>query len=128
MLGGCSGDSSQGPPPDFSLAVSPSSLNLPAGTSGSVSVFVTGSNGFSSPVTLEVTALPPGVTFSPADPQIKPGTPLNLSFTSAASVAPKTTFVTLLGSSGTRTHSTQLTLAIEAPPAANPPAPTPPKP
>ena len=133
MLFGCSGgDTPAQGPPDYSLAVSPSTLNLQAGTSDSVAVFVTASNGFSSPVTLEVTGLPPGVTVSPANLQVKPETPQRLTFSSAASVVPSTAFVTVLGSSGTHTHSVQFTLATEAQPAANTSgntkAPTPPKP
>ena len=55
-------------PPDFSIAISPSSLAITAGQSGNASVSIASVNGFSSPVSFACSGLPAGATcaFNPA--------------------------------------------------------------
>ena len=88
--GGSSGGPSPSPPvpaltPDFSLAVSPTTVSIPDGQSEPVSLSATGSNGFSLPVTVQVTGLPIGVTVSPSPIALTPGTPLQITLSAAAS-------------------------------------------
>ena len=63
------------PPPDFSMAVNPTTVSVTAGgAGGSTAVSVSGVNGFSAGVGIVVSGLPAGVTVSPATPTVTPGT------------------------------------------------------
>ena len=122
-LCGCrgGGDSQAGQPsPDFNLSLSQSNLMIPGGASASIFVSVTGSNGFSSPVTVQVTGLAPGVIVTPTDLQVKPGSSQEIIFTSADSVASSSAFVTVVGISGNLIHTAQLSLSIHPQPPAAP--------
>lgn len=77
--------------PDFSLAVSPDSLTVPAGQSGTVTITVTPVNGFNSAISFSCTGLPSGAScsFSPATvtPQSAPAsTTLTVSTSAAAAM------------------------------------------
>lgn len=52
------------PPPSFSLAVSPASLSVAPGGSGTTTASTQGANGFSSAVTVSISGMPAGVTAS----------------------------------------------------------------
>lgn len=119
-FGGDDSPASQ-PSADFSLSLSQPGLMIPSGSSASISISVTGSNGFSSPVAVQITGLPPGITASPASLQVKPGTPQTITFSPAASVVSSSAFVTVIGSSGSLVHMAQLSLSILAPPSPAPP-------
>ena len=54
------------PKPDFTLNLTPSSLNLLPGTQGSFKVSAQPSGGFADPVAVQITGLPANVTVSPA--------------------------------------------------------------
>jgi len=110
--GGGGGTTTLPPSPDFSLSASSSSLTVAAGSSATTSVTVTGSNGFTSPVTIGVTGLPSGVSVSPTSLQVTPGQSGQLTFTSAAYVSPSTASLTLTGSSGSLSHTTKISLAV----------------
>ena len=118
MLWGCGGGGGgvQQPPtppsPDFSLSVSSTSLKVVAGSSTTASVTVTGSNGFTSPVTIGVTGLPSGVSVSPTSLQVTPGQSGQLTFTSATYVSQSTASLTLTGSSGSLSHMAEISLAV----------------
>lgn len=64
--GGGGGGTTAPPPavPSFSLAVSPTSLQIPAGSSATVTVMVARLNGFKGDITLAGMGLPTGVTAS----------------------------------------------------------------
>ena len=103
------------PPPEFSLTVSPTSLTLVAGTSGSqVSVLATAVNSFSGTVAVAITGLPSGVTASPATLSLTPGTAQNVTLTAASAAAPGSPTVTFTGTSGTLSHSATVALTISA--------------
>jgi hypothetical protein len=121
MVAGCGGGGSTGsttttppPSPDFSLAVSNSRVTVASGSSATASVAVTGSNGFTSPVTIGVTGLPSGVSVSPTSLQVTPGQSGQLTFTSAAYVSATTASLTLTGSSGPLNHKATISLAVTA--------------
>src|ERR1700722_546092 len=108
--GGQSGGGGQQFLPDFSLSLSSNSLSLTPGTSASVTVSVNGTNGFASAVTLQISGLPTGVTYSPSTPQVNPGSSLQLTFTAAASSVSSQASVTVTGTSGNLSHGAPLNL------------------
>lgn len=113
------------PPPssqaNFSLSLSPSSLTIASGASASLSISVTGSNGFNSPVAIQIAGLPSGVTISPAASSVTPGISQQLVVTASGSVTTSTATVTFTGSSGSLTHTAQLSLTTQAPSVVNTP-------
>jgi hypothetical protein len=103
------------PPPDFSLSVTPVTPVFDAGDSISVSLSATAINGFNSRISVQVTAMPAGVTASPASFMMTPATPQQITFTAAASAASTSNDEVLFtGTSGSLTHSTDLVMAVNA--------------
>src|SRR5205823_1589622 len=100
------------PPPDFSLSVSPGSVTVAQGDSGTSTITETDLNGFNGSVTLSASGLPNGVTaaFSP-DPTTDTST-LTLTASSAATTGTATATVT--GTSGSLTHTTAISLTVNA--------------
>ncbi len=106
------------PSPDFTIAASPGSLTIEQGGSGTSTITITSLNGFSSATTLSASGLPSGVTasFSP-NPVTPPaggsaGSTLTLSATTSAATGTFT--VTVTGASGSLTHSTTISLTVNA--------------
>ncbi len=97
---------------DFSLSSSPSTLSVTQGTAGSSTVTVNKLNGFSGSVSLTASGLPSGVTasFNPASTT----STSTLTLTAAATAATGTSTVTITGTSGSLTHSTTLSLTVNA--------------
>jgi subtilisin family serine protease len=105
-------------PPDFAVAVTPSSQSVTAGSGVSSSVGVTSINGFAGDVALSVTGLAPSVgtfSFSPATLAGGAGTGV-LTISTSASAAPGTYPLTVSGTSGSTSHAASLTLIVTAPP------------
>lgn len=97
-------------PADFTLAAS--SLAIAAPGSGTSTVTVFPSNGFTGPVTLSFSALPNGVTASFGT---NPTTSTSiLTFTASSTAAAGTSNITITGISGTLTHTAVLQLTIGA--------------
>jgi uncharacterized membrane protein len=94
--------------PDFSLGISPGSQSVTAGGQATYSVTVTGSDGFSGPVTLAADGLPSGAT-----PSVSGST---LTVTTTASLGSGSYPFTVVGTSGTISHSATATLVVQAPP------------
>lgn len=101
--------------PDFSISLSPASVSLTAGATATTTVSVTAINGFNSTVTLAITGLPSGVTFSPSTLQATPSSPAQITFTAASSAVGATTNLTITGTSGSVSHNTNLALTINIP-------------
>ncbi len=101
-------------PPDFSLAATPTLVNVLAGSTASGQIAVTPQNGFTGAVTLSATGLPTGVTatFAPAT-TTKAST---VTFSAAANSAPTTATITVKGTAGTLTHMTILNLVVAGAP------------
>jgi hypothetical protein len=100
------------PTPNFSLSASPSSLTVKQGTSGSSTITVTPSGGFTGAVTLSNSALPSGVT---ATYGTNPTTGTSVvTFTASSTATVGTTAVTITGTSGTLTHTTTVTLTTSS--------------
>jgi uncharacterized membrane protein len=108
-----------GPPPDFTLIVSPESVSMPQGSTTSSTVTVVSTNGFSSPVSLIASGLPPGLTMSFATNPVTPSA--GGSASSVVRVLASSSLriglygITITGSSGSLTHSTGLTVIVSAP-------------
>jgi hypothetical protein len=101
------------PPPDFTLANSPSSRTVGQGDSTSYNVTIGLTGGFSGQVTLSVDGLPAGAngTFTP-DPAT---TSSALSVTTSASTPTGTYTLTITGVSGALTHTSTVTLVVAPP-------------
>jgi len=98
--------------PNFSLSASPSSLTVKQGTSGSSTITVTPSGGFTGSVTLSNSALPSGVTASFGT---NPTTGSSvLTFTASSTATTGTSTITITGTSGTLTHTTTVSLTISS--------------
>jgi hypothetical protein len=100
------------PAPNFSLSASPSSLTVTQGTSGSSTVTVTPSGGFTGSVSLSNSTLPSGVT---ATFGTNPTTgSSSVTFTASATATTGTSSVTITGTSGTLSHTTSISLTVNA--------------
>jgi hypothetical protein len=117
------------PLPDFSVTVHPSSLSIQQGTSDTATIIVASLNGFSDLVTLTVSPVIEGVTYSLNPPSVTP--PADDTITSEITLAvaetavPNTYMLTLTGTSGTLQHSANLSLEITtAPPPPDTESPT----
>jgi len=73
-----SGGGGQQSSPDFKLSLSSTSLSLPGGSSTQFSVSVNSTNGYSSAVTVEVSGLPTGITYTPLVSQVNPGSSITI--------------------------------------------------
>jgi hypothetical protein len=106
---GCSGT------PDYSLSATPASQTVTQGASTSYTVTVTPSGGFTGSVTLSASGLPSGAaaTFSP-NPVAAPGSS-TMSVTTSASTPTGSYPLTITGTSGTLSHTTSVTLVVQAP-------------
>jgi hypothetical protein len=103
--------------PDYSLSASPSSLTVKQGTSGSSTITVTPSGGFTGSVSLSTSALPSGVT---AGFGTNPTTSTSvLTFTASATATVGTSTITVTGTSGTLSHTTTISLTISSSAAQN---------
>jgi hypothetical protein len=99
--------------PNFSLSASPASLSINQGSSGSSTITVTPSGGFTGSVSLSASGLPAGVTASfGTNPTTSTST---VTFTVSATAAAGTSTVTITGTSGTLSHTTTVTLTVVNP-------------
>jgi WD40 repeat protein len=113
--GGSSGNTAQAPPSsegDFDLAISPPSQTLTPGSSNSILLSATAINGFSSAIAVQVSGLPEGVSVSPANISVEPGTPQSVKFTASQSTASANATVTFTATAGDLNHTAQLLLEI----------------
>ena len=101
---------------DFALGVSPTSLSLPQGSSGSTTVSTTVSGSFNSSVALSVSGLPPGASasFSPTSIPAPGSGTSTLSVTAGSTTAVGTYSLTVTGSGGAQTHTAALALVVSA--------------
>jgi endoglucanase len=104
------------PTANFSLTPTPTSLSVQRGSSGTVSVTIARTGGFTGPVAFSTTGLPAGVTaaFTPASTTTN-STVLTLSASATATLGNAT--VTINGNNATvGTRSTTVALSVTAPP------------
>jgi subtilase family serine protease len=105
------------PQPDFSISASPTSVTIvQGGAAGSTTITVNPVNAFNGSVNLSTSALPSGVTasFSP-----NPATGSSkLTLTASGIAATGTVVFTVTGTSGSLTHTTSVSLTVNAAPPA----------
>ena len=114
--GGGTGGVQSPPAPDFSLALSTTSISVAqGGTSAPIDVSITPQNGFSGSVQVSFGELPAGVTTSPACPfSVAAGQSVPVSFGADSNTSPGQFNVTATGTGGTLSHSQTVSLAIQA--------------
>ncbi|HEX3685086.1 MAG TPA: hypothetical protein VHU83_21305 [Bryobacteraceae bacterium] len=102
------------PTPDFTMAVSPSTIGLWQGAPTSVTVSITPVLGFNASVSISVTGLPSGVSVSPSPATATVNTPatITLSTSSATPAGPVT--LSFTGSSGSLSHTVQAAAQVAA--------------
>jgi uncharacterized protein (DUF58 family) len=98
--------------PDFSVTATPSSQTVPPGTGTSYTVTVTPSNGFNGTVTFNVLGLPSGATAT-FNPSSVTGSGSSTMSVSTSSSTPEGSYpLTITATSGSLTHTTQVTLVV----------------
>ena len=114
--GGGGGGGTQPPPPqpDFTIAVSSTTIDLSQGTTSSpVNLTVDPTNDFSSTVSVSFSGLPDGITTSPTTPfPVAPGSSVSILFGATSDASAGQFAVTAKGSSGSLSHSSAFTLDI----------------
>jgi subtilase family serine protease len=100
------------PAADFTLAALPSNVSIASDSSGTTTLTVSPTNGFSSPVSLSVSGLPSGVTagFSPTSTT----STSTLQLSASATATPGNYSLTVVGNSGSLTHSSTVSLTVTA--------------
>src|SRR5262249_52596833 len=106
---------------DFSLGVSPTSLSVTQGSSGTTSISTTATGGFNSAVALSASGLPSGVTasFSPSSIAAPGSGSSTLSFAASSTATTGTTSVTVTATGGGVTHTSTVALTVNAAAAPN---------
>jgi len=99
-------------PADFTVSATPGQRTITQGASTTFGVTVNGTNGFNGPVTLTMTGLPPNTTqgFNPST--ITPGQQSTLTLQTAANTPPNDYPITIRGTNGGRTRTTQVVLTV----------------
>ena len=96
--------------PNFTLSASPSSVSVTQGSTGTSTITVTPSGGFTGSVTLSNSALPSGVT---ASYSTNPTTSTSvITFTASSTATTGTSTITITGVSGTLSHTTTISLTV----------------
>ncbi len=96
--------------PDFGLSASPQSLSLPGGASTTFAVTAGTLNGFNGPVTVTLSGLPGGVTPTATSYAATPGVPVTIGLNATSTVPSAIMPFTVTATSGSLTHTAQLTL------------------
>jgi hypothetical protein len=101
--------------PDYAISATPATQTVAPGTGTSFTTNVSSSGGFSGDVVLTVSGLPGGAngTFTPST--ITGSGASTLAITTPSSVAPGSYPLTITGTSGTITHTAQVTLVVSNP-------------
>ncbi|HEX9076854.1 MAG TPA: hypothetical protein VF932_13805 [Anaerolineae bacterium] len=95
---------------DYGITASPASLTLRRQSSGTYTVTVTSIGGFSAPVNLSVSGLPPGASAAFSQSSVVPTGTSTL--TVSVGGAQGTSTLTITGTGGGQMHSTQVTLTV----------------
>jgi hypothetical protein len=103
---GCGG----GGTADYTLSASPGSLTIVQGKTGTSTITVNPTNGFTGSVSLSASGMPAGVTAS-FNPTSTTGTS-TLTLTVSSTAATGTSTITITGTSGSLTHTTTVNLTV----------------
>jgi hypothetical protein len=99
------------PTPDFTLSASPSNLTVNRGASGTSTITITRTGGFTSAVALSASGLPSGITAA-FNPVSTTGGSSALTLSASSAAATGMTSVTINGVGGGLTRSTMLILTV----------------
>jgi len=99
-------------PPDFSVSATPSSQTVAPATGTSYTVNVAPSNGFTGSVTFSVSGLPFGATASFTPSSVSGSGSSTLAVSTLSSTPMGTYPLTITATSGTLTHTAQVTLVV----------------
>ena len=99
--------------PDFTISVSPTSLNVARGSSGSYTVTISAVNSFTGTVSLSVSGLGSRVTGTFSPTSITGSGTSRLTVTAARNASRGARTITITGVSGSLNHSTTATLYIQ---------------
>jgi len=100
--------------PDYTLTAAPTSVTVTQGGTGTSTITVNPTNGFTGSVSLSASGLPSGVTAS-FNPTSTTGTS-TLTLTASGTATTGTATVTITGTSGSLSHTTTVTLTVNAAP------------
>ena len=100
---------------DFSLALSPISLTVTRGSSGTSTVSTAVTSGSAGSVSLSASGQPAGVTVSFNPASVTAGGSSTLTASTTAAATPGTYPITATGVEGSKTHTASLSLTITAP-------------
>jgi len=100
--------------PNFSIAASPASRAIPAGTNTSYTATVTGTSGFADSVALNVSGLAPGVTASFSPAAIVGSGSSTLKVVTSVTTAPGTHPLTITGTTGAITRTATVNLVVSS--------------
>ena len=117
LLVGCGGSAASSPPSgDFSLSLSSSSVSTQVGTTSSpIDIAITAQSGFTTTVNVALQGLPAGVTASPSSSfSLAPGASQSVTFSLSDSAAIGTAPITVMATSGARSHTAQIVLTANA--------------
>ena len=98
--------------PDYTLSASPTSLTIVQGTSGSSTITVNPTGGFTGSVTLSASGLPAGVTATFGTNPTTGSSVMTLTASGTATTGTSSVLVT--GTSGALTHTTSVSLTVNA--------------
>ncbi len=110
-----------GPPPtnDFSLAASPASASVTAGSAATSTINTAVTSGVAQSVALTASGLPTGATASFIPSSVTSGSSSALSITTAPGTTPGPYTVTITGTGTSATHTTTFALTVTGPPPTN---------
>jgi hypothetical protein len=97
---------------DFTIGTTPSNQTVAGGNSTAYTVTISGVNGFSGNVTLNVSGLPTGASSSFNPSSVTGGGTSTLTITTSGSTPSGTYPLTITGTSGSLVHSTNATLVV----------------
>jgi uncharacterized membrane protein len=100
--------------PDFAIAANPGALTVAQGSSGSSSISISATGGFSSSVSLAGSNMPSGVTVQFNPTSVSGSQTSTATFTVASSAQAGTYSITITGTSGSLSHSTSVNLTVGA--------------
>lgn len=114
---GGGGGGGGGGTPGFTIAASNNALTVARGTSGTVTVTVTRTGGFTGPVSLQPTGMPNGVTAVFSDPSVPSGsTTSTLTITATGTASAGTATITVVGNgAGVANQSLTIQLTVTVP-------------
>lgn len=101
---------------DFELTAAPNAISLsPGGPGADLIITASGRNGFFSPVAYSVSGLPTGVSASPSNLTVPPGTLQRIHIVASSAAAAGNAAITVRATSGSITHTASASLAIGTP-------------